>query len=238
MGDKDAKYQRIKMAIKWLIGNGIAPNQAELGKLMGYTDETAFSKVINGKVSLPSGFTYKLCKLDKSRTLSETWVSEGWGPMIDKTRSFLTEEEKERILENIEKKEKELIMGVPFWNLPVSAGRTVESIIGGYKPDGYIKGLPGADIAENILPVIGVSMEPEISSGALIGVRLMNNWETLNTERIYLIITTEDRMIKRIEHDPENDKILWCISPNFSRFKIYKADIIEIQRVCFVYNPK
>lgn len=128
--------------------------------------------------------------------------------------------------------------GVPFWNLPVSAGRTIESIVGGYKPDGYVKGLPGAEIAQNILPVSGVSMEPEISSGALIGVRLMNNWETLNTERIYLIITTEDRMIKRIEHDSENENILWCISPNYPRFKIFKSDIIEIQRVCFVYNPK
>lgn len=39
MGEKDAKYERIKVAIKWLIGNRIASNQAELGKLMGYTDE-------------------------------------------------------------------------------------------------------------------------------------------------------------------------------------------------------
>ncbi len=81
-------------------------------------------------------------------------------------------------------------------------------------------------------------MEPEISTGALIGVRKINNWETLNTERIYLIITQEDRMIKRIEHDEDDDTILWCVSPNYPRFKIYKADIIEIQRVCFVYNPK
>ena len=87
---------RIKDAIKWLIGNGVAANQAELGKLMGYTNESAFSKVVNGKVSLPSSFTYKLCKLDKSRTLNETWVSEGWGQMIDKSRSFLSEEEREQ----------------------------------------------------------------------------------------------------------------------------------------------
>lgn len=127
---------------------------------------------------------------------------------------------------------------VPYWNLPVSAGKSLIDIIGQTKPDGYITGLPGADLAENILPVMGTSMEPEISGGALIGVRKANNWETLNTERIYLIITNDDRMIKRIEYDQEDKNILWCISPNYAKFKIYITDIIEIHRVCFVYNPK
>lgn len=127
---------------------------------------------------------------------------------------------------------------VPYWDLPVSAGRTVLEIVGKNTPDGYIKGLPGIEQVENILPVQGMSMEPEVSEGALIGVRKMNSYETLNTERIYLIITTEDRMIKRIEHDLNDPNILWCVSPNYPRFKIYKADIIDIQRVCFVFNPK
>jgi phage repressor protein C with HTH and peptisase S24 domain len=98
--------------------------------------------------------------------------------------------------------------------------------------------LPGIDVAENILPVFGMSMEPEISNGAIIGVRKMNNWESLNTERVYMIITHEDRMIKRIEPDSENEEVLWCVSPNYPKFKVFKSDIIEIQRVCFVYNPK
>ena len=132
----------------------------------------------------------------------------------------------------------EIKKGVPYWNLPVSAGRSILDIIGKTSPDGYISGLPGADIAENILPVTGTSMEPEILNGAIVGVRKMNNWETLNTERIYLIITQDDRMVKRIEYDLENDDILWCVSPNYPKFKIYKSDIIDIERVCFVYNPK
>lgn len=127
---------------------------------------------------------------------------------------------------------------VPFWDLEVSAGHSLKDVIGKNSPDGYISGLPGAEYAENILPVSGTSMEPEIASGAIIGVKKMNNWETLNTERIYLIITKEDRMIKRIEHDSVNSEILWCISPNYPKFKILKEDVIEIHRVCFVYNAK
>ena len=127
---------------------------------------------------------------------------------------------------------------VPFWNLPVTAGRSIMEVIGQTQPDGYVSGLPGTDLAENILPVTGTSMEPEVPEGALIGVRKMEKWETLNTGRIYLIITHDDRMIKRIEHDAENEAILWCTSPNYKKFKIYKSDIIEIHRVCFVYNVK
>jgi len=134
--------------------------------------------------------------------------------------------------------EMDINRGVPYWNLPVSAGRSIIDIIGKTNPDGYISGLPGADMAESILPVIGTSMEPEILNGAIVGVRKMNNWETLNTERIYLIITRDDRMVKRIEYDLEKEDILWCVSPNYPKFKIYKSDIIDIERVCFVYNPK
>lgn len=128
--------------------------------------------------------------------------------------------------------------GVPYYNLPVSAGHSTHEIIGSTKPDGYITNLPGADLAQAILPVTGMSMQPEIMPGALIGVRLVNNWESLNTERIYMIITRDDRMIKRIEHDNEDPQVLWCVSPNYQKFKIYKSEIIEIHRVCFVYNAK
>lgn len=97
------------------------------------------------------------------------------------------------------------LKSIPYWDLPVSAGQSIDDIIGQKVPDGFIKGLPGAEMAEHILPVIGVSMVPEINPGAIIGVRKINNWETLNTERIYLIITQDDRMIKRIEHDQEHE---------------------------------
>lgn len=157
----------------------------------------------------------------KYPTISLTWLLTGDGDMLSTPGS-----------------DRASSKAVPYWDLPVSAGHSVIDIIGEKNPAGYIQGLPGIDIAENILPVTGMSMEPEISNGAIIGVRKTDNWETLNTERIYLIITRDDRMVKRIEPDNENDNILWCISPNYHKFKIYKEDIIEIQRVCFVYNPK
>lgn len=127
---------------------------------------------------------------------------------------------------------------VPFWNLPVSAGKSIDEITGSIEPDGYLAGLPGLDNADHVLPVVGSSMEPEIPNGSIIGIKSLSNFDSLNTQRIYLIITREDRMIKRIEHDPNDSEILWCISPNYPRFSINKEDIIEIHVVCFVYEPQ
>lgn len=239
------KLERIKAVVNWLKERGVIKNQAELGKMLGYTNVSSLSKIMNGKTAIPSNFTYKLARLDSR--INEHWISEGWDKMTNESgkkeifNNIIVEETNSDLSDDLASETNELCKTekrVPFWNLPVAAGQTISSTIGGYNPDGHITGLPGADIAENILPVVGVSMAPEVNPGALIGVRLINNWETLNTERIYLIITTDDRMIKRIEHDPEDEKIIWCVSPNYPRFKVYKSEILEIHRVCFVYNPK
>ena len=208
--------ERLKNAIEILKNQHIIRNQQEFVERIGY-NKSSVSLILNGRTPLSKQFVSKVCEVFPM--LNSKYLFDGVGEVM-------------RMVKN------ESLDGVPYWNLYVTAGHSVSEIIGQNKPDGYIQGLPGADIAENILPVAGASMEPEISSSALVGVRKINNWETLNTERIYLIITTEDRMIKRIEHDSEDENILWCVSPNYPKFKIYKSDIIEIQRVCFVYNPK
>ncbi len=127
---------------------------------------------------------------------------------------------------------------VPYYDLPVSAGKSLFEIEGARKFDGYALGLPGIGYADAILPVRGFSMQPEVKEGAIIGVRSIERWDTLNTQHKYLIITREDRMVKYIEHDLERDDILWCLSPNHPKFKIYIEDIIEVHRVTFVMNPE
>lgn len=127
---------------------------------------------------------------------------------------------------------------IPFYDLPVSAGQSPFDIEGSLRPDGYIKDLPGLSDTEALLPVKGYSMHPEVKEGAIIGVKKADNHDYLNTQYKYLIITNDDRMIKYIKHDLDNNDVLFCISPNYSDFRILKSEIIDIYRVTFVMNPE
>ncbi len=125
---------------------------------------------------------------------------------------------------------------VPFYNLPVSAGQlgVLESeVFSSATPDGFVE-LGVFEGCEAVFPIVGVSMEPIISSGDWIGIKSIDNisssWEFLQTGAIYLIITREDRMIKFIEKATDENFIV-CTSPNYSPFKIFKGDILKLYRV-------
>lgn len=55
------EVDRVKLAVKTLISLGVAKNQEEIGKLMGYSNKSSFSQVLNGIVPLPDKFIDKLC---------------------------------------------------------------------------------------------------------------------------------------------------------------------------------
>lgn len=71
---------RIKKVVKWLIGEGYANTQKEVGRLLGYANESAFSQVINGHTDLPADFLSRLCALDDR--INILWVEHGEGPML------------------------------------------------------------------------------------------------------------------------------------------------------------
>lgn len=123
-------------------------------------------------------------------------------------------------------------MGVPYYEeLPVSAGQ-LEVLLQSSKPTGYIN-VPGLR-AQALFPVVGCSMKPEINPGDVVGVEVLNNWDSIDPDKVYMIITSDDRMIKHLELDDEDGEILWCVSPNYKRFKIAKSNIKAIYRICYV----
>ncbi len=184
----------------------------------------------NGILSQKNGMSEEniLKFLSYYNDVNTDWLLLGKEPMIKPENSYPLEVHKGDVPKG----------AIPFWNLPVSAGQGLSDLTGGKKPDGYVFNVFGMTNTEDILPVIGFSMLPEVKENALIGVRKMDKWETLDTSKKYLIITRDDRMIKYIEHDEQNEDILWCISPNYKRFKVYKSEVLEIQRVTFVVNPE
>ncbi|MFV0366501.1 MAG: helix-turn-helix domain-containing protein [Mangrovibacterium sp.] len=170
----------------------------------------------------------------KCVNVDANWLLTGKGNMLIKDEKLIKEEPLQIVAEP---QADYASRGVPFWDLPVSAGKSVVDVVGKKKPNGYMY-VPGIGRAENVFPVLGMSMGEEVPDGSYIGVCKINRWESLNTQRIYMIITRDDRMVKRIEYDEENEDIIWCISPNYPRFKVFKEEIIEIHRVCVVIAPK
>lgn len=73
-------HDRIKLVVKWLIGTGVARNQEAIGRLMGYSNKSSFSQILNDKVSLPNDFIERLCSLNEN--INFVWVKEGIGNMI------------------------------------------------------------------------------------------------------------------------------------------------------------
>ncbi len=122
---------------------------------------------------------------------------------------------------------------IPYYKeIPVSAGkaelmdiRTEENAVGLIK----ITGVSG----QFAFPVVGCSMEPVIHAGDVIVVDELNQWEKIDPDKIYLIFTHDDRMIKHLETDEGNNEILWCVSPNYKRFSITKHEILKIYKVTF-----
>lgn len=123
--------------------------------------------------------------------------------------------------------------GIPFYKeVPVSAGKgdmmlldNNESVVGSIN-------LPGV-AGKFAFPVVGCSMEPIIHAGDVVVVDEMINWERIDPDKIYLIFTFDDRMIKHLETDDTNKEILWCVSPNYNRFPVRKNEITRMFRVTF-----
>lgn len=129
--------------------------------------------------------------------------------------------------------EKQSKNDIPFYEtLPVSAGQ-LEVVIQDALPTGFIS-IPGVH-AIALFPVIGCSMLPRIKPGDIIGVDAVNSWDELDPDKIYLIVTNEDRMIKHLQSDASDPEILWAISDNaaFTKFKLSKSSIKYIYRVTY-----
>lgn len=158
-------------------------------------------------------------------TVNIDWIITGEGEMIksnNKVSIFKPE--------NLPKQVGKLFLAPIYESYPVSAGNMGLSAVRDEKPDGYAyTAMPGVVF----FPVVGCSFEPIIKAGNYIGTVKVDSWDRVDTEKIYFILTREERMIKRLRVDNNDNNILWCVSPNFREFKILKSDIVEISHVFF-----
>ncbi len=68
---------RVRFACYAVLGLGFADNLRALGLELGYTNGSAFSQLINGKVSIPRWFCRKFCSV--YGFMSKEWMENGDG---------------------------------------------------------------------------------------------------------------------------------------------------------------
>ncbi len=197
-----------------------------------YTDVPGITKNMlvklrNGETKdASSGVLEPFCK--HYRQVNPNWLLTGEGSML--LDSAATEDD----VPTARVASRNTRGAVPFYgDLHVSAGQSdISTLIENMKPTGFIK-FPGMPQSIAAFPVVGCSMEPDIMPGDFIAIAPVDRWEVLDPDKVYMVITHEDRMIKHLAVDDDNDEVLWCISPNYKKFRIMKADIQRIYRVTF-----
>lgn len=210
--------ERIKEIVQLKEGG----NNSTFTEKVGVRQNT-FSQYMNGKRSLSLDVVVKVAMTYPD--VNVDWLITGEGEMLKSNKSVSV-----FLPENLPKQVGKLYLAPIYESYPVSAGNMGLSAVRDDKPDGYAyTTMPGV----TFFPVVGCSFEPIIKAGNYVGAVKIDSWDRVDTEKIYFILTREERMIKRLRIDKSDNNILWCVSPNFHEFKIMKQDVIEISHVFF-----
>lgn len=228
--------QRIKLAIKWLIGSGVAANQKDIGKMLGYKSESSFSQVLNNKVPLPSDFVDRLCQL--SPLLNSAWILDEVGEMASKSKM-------EEVLDYASVIADEIIDNVcinkdrqPILDIRVCAGNGL-GLEGDENKIVEWVSVPGFEGCKGIT-VYGDSMYDKYKSGDVIFVRPINGRNDFDMGQCYVVITSEDRYIKNVYESNRGDDFVTMVSFNTEvnpdgRRKFPDRDILK-EDILFLYK--
>ncbi|MDB0603149.1 S24 family peptidase [Tenacibaculum maritimum] len=211
------ELERIKIAVKALISLGIAKNQEEIGRLMGYTNKSSFSQVLNGKVPLPNDFINKLCKLD-SRLVKMWIVNEVGNVLRSKSKS---KQVYSKSIGSVIKK------GIPLIPLDAMAGfGEGEMQVMPYDTDNYTVPEFEELNVEFMIRVKGSSMYPKYNSGDIVACKKLPLDTFFQWNKVYVLDTIQGAMIKRVCKSKEDDSIL-CVSDNakYEPFNLHRSEI-------------
>ena len=249
--------------VDWLVYNGFAPTRGDLAKLLGY-NPTVLSAALTGRIPFSSKMAARLCH--KFERLNYEWLMEEKGEMIlpeggksalsatsagkntaphGETDRQSAAQQRSNAATHSAGKRRTVVPSVPevsdiernmspfYSDLRVSAGQTEFFDASTSTDKIYIPGVH----AEAFFPVVGMSIEPHIHPGDIIGVRTVDSLERIDPSRIYMIVTHQnERMIKHIlPSKPEDEEItLTSDNPDYPPFSILKSSIHRVMRVVYV----
>ena len=192
--------ERIKKAIKWLIGNGYAKNQEGMGLLLGYKNKSSFSQVVNTPDKRPADFMDRLCSL--SDNLNKDWLLTGEGEMLRESHN--TEQDSDTTISSGKV--------IPYYDAEVAAGTNYAMEMAQTTPVGMIEIGGLLKDSEFAMRVYGNSMVPNYPAGCVIGLRQYNE-HFIEPGTVYVIETKENRFLKRLYYSKDK-KAFRCMSDN------------------------
>lgn len=225
--------ERIKTVVKWLIGAGYASNQKEIGELLGYTNESSFSQILNGKKSLPSTFVDRLLAIDGN--LNKDWLMTGKGEMLKKN--------------NTSKSNAVFIENPNYVMIPIVSQYAYAGYLSGFGDAEYIETLPSMPffIDHEVngkyigFEVKGDSMDDGSANSLIDGDMLICRqikqelWQyKLHIKKWFFVIVhkTEGILVKQItDHDTETGNIAIHSLNNF-----YEDRVLNLSDVAQLFN--
>ena len=186
----------------------IGMNVNRASKMLGIPQRT-LNRQVNEGGNISMDLVYAI--LNNVPEISPAWLIAGEGPMLvgEEAPSIDT---------------------VPFYeDLPLSAGNRDAFNPAQEKPSAFFS-IPTCQ-ADFYFPVSGSSMEPEFNDGDVVGVKRVDRSEGIVHGAVYMIVTNENRMIKRCYHDNNDPNLIWCVSPNYPSFPIHKNDVCALFKV-------
>lgn len=216
--------KRIKRAINWLISQGRFSSQKEIGELIGITNRSYLSQLVNSDTPNVE-FINKFTKI--ASEISEDWLLTGEGEMLKSATNQPTVEDSTSYRK------------IPFYDVETTGGyngrvssSNVDVNLAGYINAGdWFQGRETAAIRH-----VGDSMI-EYPDGCVLAVREVREIRLLVPGRNYVIETDEYRVTKRVQRGSTADTIA-LYSSNEEKYsdgrlihEPFEVDIHDIRRM-------
>ena len=224
------EIHRIKVAVKALISLGIAKNQEEIGKLMGYKSKSSFSQVLNSLVPLPADFVDRLCKLD--RRLVKMWIKNEQGNVLrsekESNQVYIENTIEANSVEDHKEERYTEEKGIPLIPVEAMAGfGTGDVQIMEYETERFI--VPTFKGSDYLIGVRGSSMYPKYNSGDIVACKHLPLDTFFQWNKVYVLDTEQGVLIKRVCKAQSEDSVT-IVSDNksYDPFELHKSDIRSI----------
>lgn len=201
------KKDRYKILIRYMISEGLASSQKDLGAKIGYTNESAFSQVINGKAIEPKNFIDKLKSILPD--INDQWLLTGEGEMLKtpgkEGKGKETEEASNLTVGRV----------IPLYDAEAAAGNGYEMDMSPARPIEMIQIGGFLRESEAALRVYGSSMIPHYPPGCIVALK---PWveRFIEPGAVYVVETTTNRYLKRLMYNADKTA-LRCVSDNTIR---------------------